>query len=338
MGAPAGTATPAGNHEAIGAPKPKVLLAGMFPEIFRCTLAERFNVVGPLNGRFEEFVDALSVAEAEEIRAIVTIASATISSRIIDALPALGIICCRGSGYDGVNLAAARARGIAVTNAPGLSSSSVADMAMGLLIACTRNMVAGRQAIEKGLWRDDTIHTTLRVRGLTGCRLGVFGLGAIGSKTAQRAEAFEMAIGYHNRRPRTGTRYRYFATLLELADWADVLMVSVRASAENRHSINSQVLGALGKGGFVINVSRGSVVDEGALVQALSSGDIAGAGLDVFEHEPVVPPALLAMPNVAVTPHMGSDTETVQTQALRLVMDNLENYFTNRPLVTPISI
>ena len=231
-----------------------------------------------------------------------------------------------------------RARGIAVTNAPGLSSSSVADMAMGLLITCARNMVAGRQAIEQGLWRDDTIHTTLRVRGLTGCRLGVFGLGAIGSKIAQRAEAFEMEIGYHNRGPRTDTLYCYFPKLLDLADWADVLMVSVRASAENRHSINAQVLGALGKGGFVVNVSRGSVVDESALVHALSFGVIAGAGLDVFEHEPAVPTALLAMPNVAVTPHMGADTEMVQTQAPRLVMDNLDSFFANRPLVTPVSI
>ena len=338
MGAPARNATPAGDHEAIGLPKHKVLLGGMFPEIFRSTLAERFNVVGPLDGQFEEFVDALSVAEAKEIRAIVTMASATINSRIINALPALGIICCRGSGYDGVDMAAARARGIAVTNAPGLSSSSVADMAMGLLIACARNMVAGRQVIEQGLWRDDTIHSALRVRGLTGCRLGVFGLGAIGSKIAQRAEAFEMKIGYHNRQPHPVTRHRYFATLQDLADWADVLMVSVRASAENRHSINSQVLGALGKGGFVINVSRGSVVDEGALVQALSSGVIAGAGLDVFEHEPAVPPSLLAMPNVALTPHMGADTETVQTQGLRLVIDNLDSFFANRPLLTPVSI
>jgi lactate dehydrogenase-like 2-hydroxyacid dehydrogenase len=308
----------------------------MFPDLFRRALAERFDVVGPLDGQIETFIDALSAADAKEIRAIVTSASATIGARTMEALPALGVICCRGSGYDSVDMAAARARGIAVTNAPGLSSSSVADLAMGLLLASARNMVAGRQALEQGLWRDDTIHTNLRVRGLTGCRLGVFGLGAIGGKIAQRAQAFEMEIGYHNRTSRAGTPYRYFATLLDLADWADVLMVAVRASAENRHSINADVLAALGKGGYVINVSRGSVVDERALVQALSSGAIGGAGLDVFEHEPAVPPALLAMPNVAVTPHMGADTEAVQTQALRLVMDNLAAFFANRPLLTPV--
>lgn len=249
MATRAGTVTPAGHNETIAGSNDKVPMAGMFPEIFRRTLAKRFNVVGPLDGRFKEYVDGLSAVEAKAIRAIVAIASTTIGAGTMDSLPALGIICCRGSGYDGVDLAAARLRGIPVTNAPGLSSSSVADMAMGLLIDCARNMVAGRQAIEQGLWRDDIIRTILCARGLTGCRLCVFGLGAIGGKIAQRAQAFEMEVGYHNGRPRTDTRYRYFATLMDLAGWADVLMVSVRAGAENRHSIDARVLGALGKGG-----------------------------------------------------------------------------------------
>lgn len=317
-------------------PNGKVLLAGMFPDAFRRALGERFDVVGPLDGQFEPFIAAMSPAEAMEVRAIVTIAGVSISARTVQALPALGIICCRGSGYDGVDLEAARTRGVAVTNAPQLSASSVADLAMGLLIASARNMVAGRQMIERGLWRDEGIHNTLRVRGLTGCRLGVFGLGSIGSRIARRATAFEMEVGYHNRRPRPDTSYPFFATLLDLAHWADVLMVAVRASVQTRHSVNADVLAALGKSGYVINVSRGSVVDENALVYALSTGVIAGAGLDVFENEPAVPPALLAMPAVALTPHMGADTETVQREALRMVTENLAAFFANRPLVAAV--
>lgn len=315
---------------------PKILLAAELPEAFRQTLGTRYELVGPLDHPLENSIAALPHSVTQTIRAIVTVAGVQISPQAIEALPALGLICCRGSGYDGVDIGAARQRGVEVTYGPDLNSSSVADLAMGLLIASVRNMTTARRCIEEGMWQDDTIHRRLQVRGLTGRRLGIYGMGAIGAKIARRAEAFEMEVAYHNRRPRADARYPYFTTLLNLADWADVLMIAVRADAANRHSVNREVLTALGKGGFVVNISRGSVIDEAALLHALSAGVIAGAGLDVFEHEPSVPRELFALPRVAVTPHMGADTEEAQEAVQRLLLANLDAFFAGKPLLTPV--
>ena len=314
----------------------KVLLAVEVSVSFRQALAACYEILGPLARPFERSVGALSTMDRQSVRAVLTASGIVISSRVIEALPALGLICCRGSGYDGIDLRAARKRGIAITHGPGLNSSSVADLAMGLLIASVRKMTIGREYIEQRRWRDDTIHQDLRVRGLTGRRLGIYGLGAIGSKIAQRSASFEMEVAYHNRRPRQNVPYPYFASLVELARWADVLVVAVRANADNWHAVNHDILAALGHDGFVINIARGSVIDEAALVHALSAGIISGAGLDVFENEPAVPQALLTMPHVAVTPHMGGDTEEAQESLQRLVLANLEAFFSGKPLVTPL--
>jgi lactate dehydrogenase-like 2-hydroxyacid dehydrogenase len=314
----------------------KVLLAGEFPDSSRQTLETYFDVVGPLEGTFEDSVTTLPSSIARAVRAIVTTANVSIGQRTIQTLPSLGLISCRGSGYEGVDVHAARERGIAVTHTPGVSASSVADIAMGLLIASVRRMSLAQRCVEQGRWRDVTIHNCLRVRGLTGRRLGVYGLGAIGAKIAQRASAFEMEVGYHNRRARSDVPYRYFPTLIQLASWADVLAIAVRAGPETRHRVDKTILSALGKDGFVINISRGSVIDEKALVDALSSGVIAGAGLDVLEDEAGISPTLLSMPSVALTPHIGSDTQEVQEASLRMVLANLDAFFSGRPLLTPI--
>ena len=314
----------------------KVLLATEVSEPFRQVLAARYELLGPLARPFEASVELLSGREAQAVSAVLTGNGVAIGARAMESLPRLGLICCRGSGYDDIDLSAARQRGIAITHAPDVNSSSVADLAMGLLIASVRNMTAGGRCIERGEWRDHTIHQALQGRGLTGRRLGIYGLGAIGSKIAQRAAWFEMEVAYHNRRPRPDVAYPYFTTLPDLARWADVLMVAVRASADNRHSIDRDILAALGKDGFVVNIARGSVIDEAALVHALSTGVISGAGLDVFEREPAVPQELLSMPRVTVTPHMGSDTDEVQDALQRLVLANLEAFFAGRPVLTPI--
>ena len=313
-------------------------MVGDFPKSFRQMLASRYDVVGPISLTGDDPpASIISPDIARLIRALVVTAGTTITRRTIETLPALGLICCRGSGYDGVDVTTALEQGIAVTHAPGLSSSSVADIAMGLLIASVRKMTLGRRYIEQGEWKDGTIHDRLRVRGLTGRRFGIYGLGEIGRKIAQRAAAFEMEIAYHNRSPRADAPYLYFPSLLELARWADILMVSVRASSETHHSVNCNILAALGANGFIINVARGSVVNEIDLLKALSSGVISGAGLDVFEHEPVVPNPLLDMPSVALTPHMGADTDEVQEAALKLVLDNLAAFFDGRPLLNRVT-
>jgi lactate dehydrogenase-like 2-hydroxyacid dehydrogenase len=250
-------------------------------------------------------------------------------------LPALGVVVCLGSGYEGVDLAAARERNIVVAHSPGANSSSVADLAMGLLIASVRKFFIGHAYLQSGEW-ERRGRRKLNARGLTGRRLGVYGLGAIGEKIARRAVAFEMEVGYFNRRRRTDVEYAYFPSLLELATWADVLMISVRADAANRHSVDAAVLEALGPDGHVVNISRGSVIDEAALIAALQDGTIAGAGLDVFEREPVVPEALRALDNVALMPHIGGDTREAQEAMAGMVLANLDAFFAGRPVPTPV--
>jgi glyoxylate reductase len=174
------------------------------------------------------------------------------------------------------------------------------------------------------------------VRGLTGRRVGIYGLGAIGEKVAKRAAAFEMEIGYHNRRRRDDVPYAFFPSLLELATWADVLVVAARADAATHHSVNEAVFRALGPDGHVINIARGSIIDEAALIEALRNNVIAGAGLDVFEHEPQVPEALRRLENAVLTPHTGAGTLEARDAMLDMTVANIECFFDSGRAITPI--
>ena len=279
---------------------------------------------------------ALARADAQRVRALVTWGTADTSRAALAHLPALGFVGCLGSGYEGVDLAAARERGIVVTHGPGRNASAVADLAMGLLIASVRRMFAANAFLRRGDWTGKSAASLPLAHGLTGRKVGIFGLGAIGVKIAQRAVAFEMDVAYHNRKPRADVSYPYHATLQGLATWADVLVVAVRADAATRHAVDAGVLAALGPDGHVVNIARGSAIDEAALIAALRDGVIAGAGLDVYEHEPHVPDVLLALPNVALTPHIGGGTLDAQAAMQDLVFDNLEAFFAGRPVLTPV--
>ena len=254
----------------------------------------------------------------------------------MDALPQLGLIACYGTGFEGVDRAAARARGIAVTHARDTNSVSVAEFAMGLVLASARTIVQGDRDVRAGRWRNDLMESLTLTPELAGRRLGIYGLGSIGSKIAQRAAAFDMQIGYHNRSPRRDVSYLYHPTLIGLATWADILVVSVRAGADNRHAINRQVLAALGPGGHLVNVSRGIAVDEMALCEALETGVIAGAGLDVYEHEPNIPERLTRLHNVVLTPHIAAVSLSAQSAQCDLLLANLEAFFAGRPVLTPV--
>ncbi|MFO1415166.1 MAG: 2-hydroxyacid dehydrogenase [Burkholderiales bacterium] len=317
--------------------RPTVLLGARVASAFATRLAERYEVLGPLAPPFADTVRSLPAAEAGRVRALVTMGAVATSQAALDALPALGLVACVGSGYEGVDLAAARARRIAITHSPGANASAVADLAVGLLIASVRRFSEGQAFLKSGQWAGNYAHRMPIVRGLTGRRLGVFGLGEIGLRIARRAQAFEMDVGYHNRRPRDDVAYPYFATLPDLAAWADVLVVAVRASAATRHAVDAGVLAALGAEGHVVNIARGSVIDEAALVAALAAGTIAGAGLDVYEHEPQVPAALVALPNVVLLPHVGGGTLEAQAAMQDMVWANLDAFFAGRPLVTPVT-
>ena len=316
-------------------PRPTVLLGQRMPKYLVDKLSARYEVLGPLNGQFTEQVAALPRADAARVQALVTMGTCHTTRAAMDTLPALRAICCLGSGYEGVDLAAARERGIAVTHSPGANAASVADLAMGLLIASVRRMFGANAYLHSGEWESKG-RRRRGGRGLTGRRMGIYGLGTIGGKIAQRAAAFEMEVAYHNRRPRSNVPYPYHASLLELATWADVLMIAVRADAANRHAVDARVLQALGADGHVVNIARGSVIDEQALIAALRDGVIAGAGLDVFEHEPAVPEALRAMPNIALTPHVGGDTEEAHAAMSEMVLANLDALFAGLPVPNPV--
>ena len=266
------------------------------------------------------------------IRALLTNGTTSIPAALIDALPHLGIICAQGVGYEGVDLAAARARGLVVTHGPGTNDDCVADHAMALMLAVLRDIPGNHATVRNGGWREGR---TMRPTA-TGRRLGILGLGEIGARIARRAAAFDMAVAYHNRRPRPDVPWPYVATLLELARGSDVLVVATPGGAGTRHLVDAGVLAALGPDGFLVNVGRGSVVDTAALVRALGDGTIAGAALDVIEGEPVVPDALRALPNVVLTPHMAGRSPQSVRATIDLVLANLVAHFTGVPVLTPV--
>jgi len=314
--------------------RPALLLALGVPDAYRARLATLYDVLGPFDARFDEAVAALPRRDAERIAAIVAYGNTKMTRATLDVLPALGLVCCVGSGYEGVDLEAARARGIAVANSVGANASAVADLAVGLLIASVRGIAAGDAFVRRGEWSRG--HRPDDRRGLTGRKVGVFGLGAIGMKIAQRCEAFETEVAYHGRTPHAGARYPFHASLLDLARWADVLMIAVRAGPGNRHAVDAHVLSALGRDGHVVNITRGSVIDEAALARALADGTIAGAGLDVFEHEPNVPEALRALPNVVLTPHLGGAADEAQDAMREAAWRNVEAFAKRGAVVQPV--
>ncbi len=316
---------------------PSILLGMRVPGTFVQALARRGRVLGPPTASFPEFVAAMPAADRASVRAIVTMGTVGATDATMAILPALGLVSCLGSGYEGVDLAAAHARRIVATHSPSANASAVADLALGLMIASVRRMFDANAFLHRGEWKGNASRRMPPVRGLTGRRVGIYGLGAIGERIALRAAAFEMEVAYHNRRPRTDVPYAYHATLLELATWADVLMVAVRAGDTNRHAVDAEVLAALGPTGHVVNIARGAVIDEAALIAALTDGGIEGAGLDVFEHEPDVPAALLALPNVALTPHIGGTSTDAQAAMEAMVLANLDAFLAGQAVPTPVA-
>jgi lactate dehydrogenase-like 2-hydroxyacid dehydrogenase len=317
--------------------RPTVLLGARLPQPLVTELGAHYELAGPVPAPFAAGVcEALPAAVAAEVRALVTIGSVATTRAAMERLPALGLIACLGSGYEGVDLAAAAARRIVVTHSPAANADSVADVALGLLIASVRRFTAGAALIHSGGWRGNATERTPPPRGMTHRNVGIYGLGAIGERVARRAAACEASIGYHNRHRRTDVPYPWFASLLELAHWADALVVAVRADAGNRHAVDAAVLRALGPQAHVVNIARGSVIDEAALIAALRDGVIAGAGLDVYENEPDVPKALAGLPNVVLTPHIGGATLEAQAAMQALVVRNLAAFFAGRQAVSPV--
>ena len=249
----------------------------------------------------------------------------------MDALPSLRAIICYGTGYDGVDLAAAEQRNIAVAHSPAANAAAVADLAVTLMLAATRRLIPADEFVRNGSWAASKPSPLLRaLPGNPGRRVGVYGMGEIGRKIASRVAAFETEVAYFSR-SRHDVPYQYLPSLEALAEWCSVLMVAVRAGADTHHAVNAGILQKLGKDGYVVNISRGSAIDQRALVAALTDKAIAGAGLDVFEKEPHAPDALTAFPNVVLTPHIGGHTLDSHLAMQDCVIANLEAYFAGKP-------
>jgi lactate dehydrogenase-like 2-hydroxyacid dehydrogenase len=237
-----------------------------------------------------------------------------------------------GVGYDGVDVAAAVARGVIVTHTPDVLNDDVADLAIGLMLSAARQLPAADRHVRSGAWAAQGPMPL--ARKMSGARLGLVGMGRIGQAIAVRALAFGMSVA--SRSARAGLGYRYFPTPKALAAEVDFLVLITPGGAATRKLIDAEVLQALGSKGILVNVARGSVVDEAALVDALERGVIAGAGLDVFEAEPQVPERLRALPHVVLTPHIGSATHQTRQAMADLAFGNLAAHFAGRPVLTPV--
>ena len=275
----------------------------------------------------------LDASNATRIRAFAASGDSRVPAEVIAQLPALEIISVMGVGYDGVAVDAAKGRGIMVTHTPDVLNDDVADLAIGLMLCAARQLPQADRYVREGRW---TAGAMPLARKMSGARLGIVGMGRIGQAIAQRALAFGMKIAYTARTAKPQLPYAFHADVRDLARESEFLVVITPGGAGTRHLVNADVLQALGPKGILVNVARGSVVDEAALVQALQRGVIGGAALDVFENEPDVPQALREMPHVVLAPHIGSATTQTRRAMADLAMANLRAHFAGEPVRTPV--
>jgi lactate dehydrogenase-like 2-hydroxyacid dehydrogenase len=306
-----------------------ILAVARLPPFLMEPLRARFSV----HDRLHETDPAAFAAVAPRIRAIAASGESRVGAELMAQLPALEIISVMGVGYDGIDVAAAKARNVLVTHTPDVLNDEVADLAIGLMLAVARQIPQADRYVRDGRWPSGPMPLARKV---SGARLGIVGMGRIGQAIAHRALAFGMSIAYTARSAKPEVPHRFFATPAALAAEVDFLVVITPGGAATRKLIDARVLKALGPKGFLVNVARGSVVDEAALIEALSRGEIAGAGLDVFENEPNVPEALRALPNVVLTPHIGSATGQTRQAMADLALGNLVARLEGRPPLSPV--
>ena len=269
------------------------------------------------------------------IRAIaVTYTSEKLPGQMMERFPNLEMVSTFGVGYDHIDTAWAVAHGVTVTNTPDVLNEEVADTALGLLLCTVREFPQAERYLRAGKWREKSYpltQATLRNR-----TVGFVGMGRIGQAIARRLDAMKVPVVYHSRRPAADVRYRYYPKLIDMAREVDILLAIVPGGSETRNMIDAQVLAALGPDGILINMARGSVVDEAALIKALEDGAILAAGLDVYQREPEVPAELIAMDNVVLFPHLGSGSVFTRAQMDQLVVDNLLAWASGKPPLTPV--
>ena len=309
--------------------KPTVLGAARLAPMYQQALQARYTVLD----RLFETDPAAFAAAAPHIQVAVGGGESKVPGDLIARLPALKLISIMGVGYDGVDVAEAKKRGVVVTHTPDVLNDEVADTALGLMLCAARQLPAADRYVRAGEWLKAPMPLQ---RKMSGARLGIVGMGRIGKAIAHRAAAFHMDIAYTARSAKADAPWAYVASVVELAARSDFLVLITPGGAGTRKLINAEVLRALGTKGILVNVARGSVVDEAALIEALQQGVIGGAALDVFEDEPRVPQALIDLPNVVLAPHIGSATRETRQAMCDLAANNVHAFFDGKPLLTPV--
>jgi lactate dehydrogenase-like 2-hydroxyacid dehydrogenase len=293
--------------------------------------------LGAFEGLFGQHHQIVRLADDPalmDVRAAVVIGSIGLPREVLERAPNLQLVACFGAGTDGVDRSLCAARGIAVTNCPAINHEDVADVAIGLLISVARNVAACDRMVRAGGWSGPV--TFPPARRLRGRKLGIIGLGAIGRAVADRAAALGLETRWTGPRPKPDAPWPYEPDRLSLSRWADVLAICAPGGPETDKIVDAAMIEALGRDGLLINVARGSLVDEDALIAALKDGRLGGAGLDVFETE-LTPPARWAdVPNVTLTPHLGGATREAIMESAQLVLENLRRFFAGEPLATPL--
>lgn len=307
-----------------------LLMGPLLPSVMQ-TLESTYSV-----HRYWESDDQASLLAglAADCVGVVTDGGRGVAAAVLEALPQVKIVAVFGVGVDSVDLDFCKEHGIVVTNTPDVLSDDVADMAIALALAVSRQLVIGDQYARAGRWPSEgAMPLTRRVMGK---RAGIYGMGSIGNALARRLAGFDMSIKYCNRHERKGSAHTFVASLTELAASVDYLFVTASATPDSVGAINAEVLDALGANGYLINVSRGTLVDEPTLITYLQKNKIAGAGLDVFADEPNIPDALFSLPNVVLQPHNASGTWETREAMGKLVLDNLQAHFNDESLLTPV--
>jgi lactate dehydrogenase-like 2-hydroxyacid dehydrogenase len=309
---------------------PTVLMIGSYPASDMATLERDYDLI-----KLWEHADPDSVlaARGKQVRAIATRGDLGATAAIINRLPNLELIGCYGVGTDAIDRTATRPRGIKIANTPDVLTEDVADLALALMLGVARHIGWGDAFVRDGSWAKASFPLGTRMHGK---RLGIIGLGRIGKAIARRAEAFDMSVAYFGRKRQDDVDYNYHASLVDLAEQSDFLMTIVPGGAETANIVNADVLKALGPEGYFINVARGSVVDEQALLAALEAKTIKGAALDVFWNEPNIDERFMKLGNVLLHPHGGSATAETRAAMGQLVLDNLAAHFAGRPLLTEV--